>query len=358
MSRAIAVSMRPVPTPTPEARVPRAVARHAAYALLALFFAFANLRLIVLLMPKAFVLSADVGEGVVRGEPLWRVYQSRILAPYLVHALGAFAPLGVAYVWFAIGALFAAGFIVLALTDRLRDRDRPPVVAFLVHQVAFLFLLPCIWLYPWDLLALPLFAAFHYRVLARPGRIGLLLLFAVAVLNHEIALFMAAWLVLDPVVRYAAARRSRARSPAARFDWPTAALGIAAMIAGAAAVELLRRALLVREMPPSGGLPPHVVYGRSVHLAWAQNWDTLASSFRLSVPEAFAFLIPLFLLAVLGLAIRLVALDWVRYGALAAITVGMVVSLLLFGLVFETRVLMPLVPFVAMHASAAFPRRG
>ena len=334
-----------------------ALQRNAGYALLALFFAFFQLRIIIILLPKVFLRSAQVAEGVVLGEPHWRVYQGRVLGPYLVDALRGFADSLVgAYTAFSVLTLFAAGFGLLVLTHRLGDRHRPPVPAFLLFHVSFLFLLPCLWLYAWDLLSLLLFTVFNYLVLRRADRIWLAVLFAVAVLNHEIAYFMAGWLVLDPIVRYVASRRAGVAG--ARFDWVTASMGLVLLVAGIAAVEGLREKLLVREVMRPEELPPHSIYGRSFHFSLAQNLSALAESFTLSFPLAFPFVVTLLLLGIVALAVRLAWSDWARYAALSAVTIGMVAAFLCFGLVFETRVLMPLVPFVAMNAWAAFRRPG
>jgi hypothetical protein len=339
-----------------DAAVRRPGPRAAGYALLALFFALADLRLIVLLMPKAFLLSADVAAGVVRGEPLWRVYQSRVLGPYLVHALSASTYTGVAYAWFFVLAMFAAGFGVLGLTDHLRDPRRPPVGTFLMFQALFLFLLPGIWIYAWDLLSLLFFIVFDYLVLRRAQRAWFAVLYAIAVFNHEIAFFIAGWLVLDPIVRYVAGRgRGEGR---ARFDWATGALGLGLLTGGVALVEGLRRVLLLREVQPPQELPQFVTYGRSFHLALAQNWNTFTHCFTLNVPDGFPLLVPVFLLAVVLLAAWLARSDWPRFGALSVVHVGMVVSYVLFGLVFETRLLMPLIPFVAMNGWAVFMKEG
>ena len=77
--RGVRPRIMPRVSPTPAAPGPRAWQRHAGYVFLSLFFAFADLRFIVALMPKVLRLSAEVADGVVRGEPLWRVYQSRVL---------------------------------------------------------------------------------------------------------------------------------------------------------------------------------------------------------------------------------------------------------------------------------------
>jgi hypothetical protein len=334
--------------PSKTAPAPASLWRHAGYALVSLFFAFVQLRLIALLLPKAFELSARAGAGVAAGQPDWRVFQNRVLGPWLVEALGALGgSIADAYAAFALIVLFLTGFGVLALTDRLRDRTRPPLGAFLLLHASLAVVLPCIWLFPWDLLSLVFFTAFTAWVLFQ-GRVrSLVAIYAGAILNHEMALFMAAWLVLDPIARVLAGRAGRGTAP--RFDRARALTGVALGIAGLAVIEGLRRALLVREVLRPENLPPLSMYGRSAHFSLFENLHTLGSSFTTSFPAAYPFVVPAFLLGVMWLAVRLARTDAPRCTALAWVNLGMVAALLCFGLIFETRVLMPLVPFVAMN---------
>jgi hypothetical protein len=88
------------------------------------------------------------------------------------------------------------------------------------------------------------------------------------------------------------------------------------------------------------------------HFTLAQNWDSMVRSFTLAPGQTYQFVVPIFLVAVVLLALRLAVIDLARFGALAIVMLVMVASFLCFGLVLETRVLMPLVPFVAMHGWA------
>jgi len=206
--------------------------RLAGYALLALACALADLRIIILMMPKVLVRSADVLEGVVNREPLWRVYQSRLLGPHMVRALGTVTAGGpaVAYALVMLLVLFLAGLSVLLFTWRLRDPDRTPLASLLLYQLCVILLLPCYWLYAWDILSLLLFTVFVGLVLLRPGRLWFVLLYAIAVFNHEMAFFIAAWLILDPVVRHVAGRRAQGPRPA--FDRASLLIGSALLVAG------------------------------------------------------------------------------------------------------------------------------
>jgi hypothetical protein len=322
--------------------------RLAGEAALALLVAAGALRAYLLTLPKEFIRSAVVAEAVVHGEPPWRIFQSRVLGPYLVHALSVSTRTAPAVVYGLVGLalLFVCGFLLLRLTHWLGDVARPPLAALLAYQGMLLVLLPCIWLYVWDLISLLVFTLFNYLVLRGGGRRPMTVLFAVAILNHELALAIAGWMALDPLVRWLAARRAGARM---RFDRAGVLLGLGLLAAGAVLVETLRRVLLVREMPPPEAVDALSAHGGSLHITLARNWDAIAHSFSLAPQDGLQFVVPLFLALVLVVALRLARSDWPRYGALAIVTTGMVISMLCFGLVFETRVLLPLVPFIAMN---------
>lgn len=323
---------------------------------LALFLAAGALRTYLLALPGNFVRSALVAEDVVRGEPPWRVFQSRVLGPYLVHALSvaSHTPAPIVYSFVTLALLFLAGILILRFGYLLGDPARLPFGMLFTFEALLLILLPCIWLYVWDGIALVLFLVFNFLVLRRAGRGAFAGLFGVAILNHEISLWIAAWLVLDAVVRWRAARGT-ARGRA--FDRGAFALGLTMLAGGIGLVELLRRALLVREVPPEGAdaLASH---GGLVHFTLARNWDAIVHSFTLAPQADLQFVVPMYLALVLVVAYRLARIDWPRFGALAVVTAGMVMSALCFGLILETRVLLPLVPFVAMNGLAVLRGRA
>lgn len=326
---------------------------YAGYAVLALACALADLRVIILMMPKVLLRSAEVIEGVVDREPLWRVYQNRLLGPHLVRALSTVTAGGpaVAYALVMLLVLFLAGLSVLIFTWRLRDPQRTPLASLLLYQLCVILLLPCYWLYVWDILSLLLFTVFVGLVLLRPGRVWFVLLYAIAVFNHEMAFFIAGWLILDPLVRHLAGRHAPGQRP--RFDRASLLTGSALLVAGIALVEGLRQALMIREMQPGLEVPPQVVYGKNFHFTLLNNLTAIGNCFDQVMQNGFPVVVPLFLAFTVFVAVRLARMDLARFGALALVLLGMVGSLMLFGLVYETRVLLPLVPFVALNGWAA-----
>jgi hypothetical protein len=159
--------------------------------------------------------------------------------------------------------------------------------------------------------------------------------------------------MLDPLVRRLAARGPK-RPP---LDRTMLAAGAALMLSGIALVVTLRRVLLVREVPPADADRVMAALGGNLHLTLATNWDAMMRAFTFSPQAGFQFVVPLFLLASALLAVRLLLADPARFGALGVVMLAMIASFLCFGLTFETRVLFPLVPFVAMHGWAVWKPR-
>src|SRR5205814_5497440 len=172
-------------------------------------------------------------------------------------------------------------------------------------------------------------------------------LFGIAILNSELAYFMAIWLILDPIFRHAL--RERGAGAPARLDWKTAGTGAGLLAGGILLVETLRRTLLVHETLPQSAVPEHATYGRDFHFTLAQNLVELRAGLHVRLATGYPVLVPLFMLAVVLLAVQLLRTDRERCAALSVVTIGMVASILCFADIYESRVLMPLIPFVAMN---------
>ncbi len=293
-----------------------------------------------------YELSVAAALGVTTGEPHWRVYQSRLLGPYLVKAVSlATGSFTVAHALCTIVLLGASGFLVLAFLRRQRGTGWHALAGYF----AFVFLVVCCfqrpWLYIWDFTGLLVFVLFNQFVAQRRGYRWFCALFLLALLDRETAGFIALWMILDPLVRVVLARRPDGSRGA--FDLKMAGSGIALLGGGIALVEFLRSALLVREVGPSLVGPVRGA-GPSFHTMLPENIDQLVvalTSFRYSL----SFLIPLLLAAYAAFAVRVAWRDPPERTAVAAVHLLMLASLAVFGILFETRVYLILLPFVVFN---------
>ena len=126
-------------------------------------------------------------------------------------------------------------------------------------------------------------------------------------------------------------------------------LGALLLAGGALLIEGLRHALLVRETLPPSTVPSLAVYGRDYHLTLGQNLHELGAALQFRFATGYPILVPAFLVAALALAVQLVRVERDRHAALSLVIVLMIGSFVCFGDLYESRILLPLVPFVAMH---------
>lgn len=315
--------------------------------LLALLLAGLQVRLDAMFLQQGLAQSASAARGVVEGLPHWRIYQSRIFAPYLVEWLSRFAPsYADAHLFYAFAALTLAGYLALHCAWRLYGDVLASLCAgFAVHAL-FALLLARPWLYAWDYGALVAFVLFVYLAMARRGWPWFVALFAVAIINRESALFIAVWMIIDPLLRWLT---GTVRDPAdAGADRRLFAAGVICLAGGLAIVEGLRAALLVREVAPQSF--GERAFGGSFHLRLPDNLDMVRRVFTDFVyprlDPALYFMILVLLVAVAALVVVLACKDPARYLGLAAVHLALIASILAFGVLLEARVYIELIPII------------
>jgi hypothetical protein len=310
---------------------------------IAAVLAFAQLRLITLVL-HPYEPSVLAAQGVLEGRPHWRIYQSRVLAPLMVqvlsHVLSTFLW---AHVAFSIVSLTAAGMLAWRLGER-QAGSRGAALALVVLHVGFSFVLSMPWLYAWDFLNLIVFLLFVDFVSEERPLGWFVSLSALGALNHEIAIFVALWLVVDSLIRWA-----RGRAQGEKLAWRPVLTGAACATTSLAIVEALRSTLLIEEVGPKLFADAPKDAGRALHFTL---WDNLGEVGRiLSHPEYLSSLIVLPCLIVVGaLGVALARAEPDKFTGLV-VTYGMMLgSLLMFGVLLETRIYVVLIPLVVLAA--------
>lgn len=305
--------------------------------------------------------SVDAAWGIVHGHPHWRVYQSRVLGPWIVNLLAQVLPsFLVAHVVYAVSTLALAGFLTLTFTQRRYSDTARSWAAFFMFQGLFVLLMSRPWLYAWDYLDILVFLVFFELVQSRRHWSRVVGLFAVAIFNRESALFLALWLVLEPVVALAHDRRARKagrhqRKRRLRFAVRPFLAGLACLVGGIALIEGLRRRLLVEEVgpkifadakvSPEQGADPANLFANLLRVGHALT--TLSYSMD--------FLLVLFLASIVVLAVKLASHNPRRWLALSLVELGFLGSLLFYGYFYETRMYLGLIPFAVLGVQALLP---
>ncbi|KPF83414.1 hypothetical protein IP70_18850 [alpha proteobacterium AAP38] len=312
------------------------------WVLASLLAALAQFRMIGRVIGVQYQDSIAATRGVLDGLPHWQVFQSRVFGPWIVDMLtGLTGSFETAHMLYTITAYFLAGLAMLVVAHR-HYGAKSAWIGFLSFQALCLILINSRWHYVWDGGELLTFTLFCHFVLAGKDWCWLAGLFALSVLNRESAFFIAAWMVLDPLLT-AVLDKSLPR-------WPMIIAGLACLAAGAALTQFLRTTLLKREIGPDlFGMPE--LAGRSFHPHIQLNIDYLLDAFLLPTQE-FNIVIVILLVLPLPLTVLLFRRLGRRYLSLGLAHGLIVLSLPIVGVLSETRVLFDLTPFMALGFAA------
>jgi hypothetical protein len=304
--------------------------------------ALAQFHMISAIMGARYNLSIAAAQGVVEGMPHWRIDQSRILGPFMVEALsrltGSFAA---AHVLYTIILYFLAGLAILAATFLVVDR-RASWIAFLSFHLLCMLLINNLWHYAWDSGELLIFVLFCSFVLAGKSWRWMVGLFAISILNRESAFFIAGWMIADPLLT-AVCDRARPKAP-------MAIAGLGCVLVGGGVVSLLRDVLLKKEVGPEMfGMPG--LAGRNIHPYLRDNMEFIVNALMHPGLD-FNILLPMVLLSPLVMTFLLYRRLGRRYLSLGIPHVLMALSVLVVGVLSESRVMFALVPFLAIGTAA------
>ncbi|HIV72435.1 MAG TPA: hypothetical protein H9903_15985 [Candidatus Aquabacterium excrementipullorum] len=273
----------------------------------------------------------DASQGVLQGTPHWRAYQNRLLGPALVDALRVLTayPLHL-YVLLMLGVANTA--LLLAL--RRLSPGEPPASRLTWKVMAISAVVWVLgkhrWSYPWDFLESLLLLAMAYLAFTKPERIGaFVLLFAVAILSRESALFIPVFMVLYTVV----SRRPLLGRPVL--------CAIVLVVLGTAFVQLTRSLLFVHSMSPGVG-------DDLAHASFGNHWQLAANGellIRFVTKGKGA--VPLVLMAALlsfysWAAVRLWRLRELGAFSFALTMVAYLLALIPFAVLTETRIYQPM----------------
>src|SRR5262249_13411861 len=217
-------------------------------AILAFFSSVALFRLVIFVFqPANYALSVEACLGVTTGHPIWEMWQSRVLGPYTIYMIKAltFGSLDYvkAHMLFQIVAVTIAAFLCWRLGRKYGGNDQSALLALTLFTMCFALLLSPPWLYSWDFIDIIVFILFIDLVLSGASLCWFIGLFAIAILNRDNAVFIALWLILDPLVRFFYQRQYKLATTT--LDWRRMLAGALCIVTGFLTVELLKRNLLV-----------------------------------------------------------------------------------------------------------------
>lgn len=286
---------------------------------------------------------------------MWKVFQSRVLGPYIIKALafGSLDHYAVAYFCFQIATVAIAAFLCWRLGRKYGGDDQSALQALILFLICFVWLLSPPLLYSWDLIDIIVFIVFIDFVLSESSLPWFLGLFAIATWNRDSAAFIALWLILDPIVRYLYQRQYDL--PKTPLDWHRMLAGVICICTGLVIAELLKRNLFIEEVGPKLFPNSGTAAGNRYNLVLFRNIDFLRHVFFSYQKQFFQFWIAApFIATAIALGAKLVRLCPHRYLSIYLIELSILAAIFLFGLINETRLYVVLIPFVVISGVLVF----
>ncbi|MBI3903763.1 MAG: hypothetical protein HY306_12615 [Nitrosomonadales bacterium] len=331
------------PTLSPEEKLTRSEIKfNLIGAAIAAFLAVVQFRLIAMFLQNGFISSAEAAYGITIGKPYWRVYQNRVLGPYAIDVISPLFPsYVVAHIFFSIVALMIAGFLAWKIGKRIGGKMEHALMAIFLFHLGFTFLLAPPWLYAWDYLDAIFFLLFVDFVIAGKRWFWFAGLFSIAIFNRESALFIALWMLLDPLIKWKINKQS---GSAISLDKGMAIAGIFCLASGAVIVEFLRQHLLIEEVAPKM-LPNATFAGPYIHFRLFDNLNAIGHAFSRFEP-AVPLVLAIFLLGIVCMAAFLAYKHPYKLLGLMTTYALLIASLVFFGYFPEARIYIVLIPLL------------
>ena len=140
----------------------------------------------------------EAAQGVLSRKPHWLAYQNRLLAPYSVYRISLFGlSFEDALMIFYVAAIIFQTILVYVLVLKWTKNNFSLSVLYAIY-FSFMFIgIQHSWFYTWDSLEVIIFIFFSWGIWQRQSTLYFVGLFFVALLNKESAIFIAVFLALD-----------------------------------------------------------------------------------------------------------------------------------------------------------------
>jgi hypothetical protein len=140
---------------------------------------------------------SDTASGVLTGHPLWIAYQNRLLGPYLVHLISAIGISNVSAIkLFTLLSITIQNLVLYGLLTK----SGVSYNRLLSYIIFYSFIFICIQdygFYTWDSIDAILFTFFAWGIFQGKSTTYFIFLFLVAIINRESALFISLYLIID-----------------------------------------------------------------------------------------------------------------------------------------------------------------
>lgn len=315
--------------------------------LICLFLALVQWRFIIeiLTLPN-FIESLRVSIGVFHGKPHWEIFQSRVLGPWTLYLLNIF----IKDVGYCFGTLIFCGisisnFLFLwAIKPYTSNLNK--FLFLVLYNFIFSIFIDDLWLISWDIFSLIFFTIFLGLVIRNSKLWNYLILYIFMLLNRESVHFLSIYLIFNPLVIFVTNSFKLKKINFSQLDIKTTITGILMFIFGIIFIYNLRNFLLIEEVGPKlFNLPDNA--DRAFQIHFIENVYYIFNNLKLSASgDSFAIVI-IFLSMLTLLSISFFKLEFEKYFSYILINFLMLIAILVFAVINETRVYFELIPCTA-----------
>jgi len=272
-----------------------------------------------------------VANGVFTGHPQWIAYQNRLMGPYLVQFISGFGISNISAVKvFTLLTITIQNLVLFALLVKSGISYSKALSYIVFYSFAFV-CLQDYGFYTWDSIEAILFTLFAWGILQGKSMSYFIFLFLAAIFNRESALFISLYLMFDSfqINKMKVHLESRSKLLVGSF----------LMIAGIIYTKLIRDYLFISQ-PDGFKDSVHAQIGNHIHL------QTNLTDLFINNLTSIHILNTIFILgSVFYLAYFIKQYNDRQLKALAVFLV-LVINILIFGVINETRMYIILVPFL------------
>ena len=280
--------------------------------------------------------------GIIDGTPHWRAFSNRLLGPYTVFSI---SHLGFSFETslqiFNFLLICIQNFVLFYLVLRYTENSYSKSIRYLIVFSFMLISVEDFISYTWDYIDTIIFTFFAFGIFQSKPTRYFVVLFLVELLNREIALFIAFFIIIDAVILDRSKNKLYPLISFSSIKTKQLFTGLAIGLFGIIYTKIIRDWLFIESTVPGVGkdlsnklIGNHIQIMENINLLFVENFSSLEivnSIIIVGIILYLALLYPHFTMS--------------HFKAFI-ITAIMLLSILIFGLINETRLYRILIPFL------------
>ncbi|MCD6115850.1 hypothetical protein J7K93_02450 [bacterium] len=284
-----------------------------------------------------FKFMLHIDEGILHGTPPWRVFQNRLLVPFLAKLISVCCNISIkeASKIFIFILIIFQNFLMYGVMVNISGERRIGLKYSLVMSGLFLIFQDDRYILLYDYLDIVIFTYLAWLIYQKKPLIHFIILFIISLFNRESALFIPIWLIMDACI-------FQLRFPFVKFRLFRSLTGVGLLLSGIIFTKLIRDVFFKTSMLKEVGIDAeHSIIGNHLHLSENIHsiiWDNFFGTDI--IVNIFLFCLIWF---IIYSNLKLRSQDILKYSLLI---VFMLLSNLVFAWITETRIFFNLIPLI------------